>query len=54
MLSSFYQSPFEDFGRDVIDFKSVSTKCGTLEDFDELVKELHALGMLFRLYMSAL
>lgn len=44
MLSCFYDSPFEDFGRDVTDFKAIYYKYGTLTDFDKLVQELHDRG----------
>ncbi len=38
-LSPIYPSPMADFGYDVSDYSNVHAEYGTLEDFDELVKE---------------
>ena len=44
LLSSFYDSPFEHLGRDIRDFTTISSKYGSIEDFDLLVTELRRLG----------
>ena len=45
-LSPFYKSPMVDFGYDVSDYIQVDPLFGTLEDFDDMVKEAHRLGTL--------
>jgi len=44
LLSSVLDSPFDNFGRDVLDFMSVNTKYGSIQEFDYLITELHARG----------
>ncbi len=44
-LSPFYKSPMKDFGYDVADYCDVDPIFGTLEDFDRLLEEAHALGL---------
>jgi len=44
-LSPFYPSPQKDFGYDVSDYVDVASEYGTLEDFDRLVDDLHAVGI---------
>ena len=44
-LSPFYPSALADGGYDVDDYRDVDPRLGTLEDFDELVGELHAAGI---------
>jgi microsomal dipeptidase-like Zn-dependent dipeptidase len=44
LLSSVFDSTIENFGRDVIDFKSVNAEYGTLQDLDNLIAELHERG----------
>ena len=44
-LSPFYRSPQNDAGYDVSDYVSVDPLFGTLEDFDEMVKEAHRLSL---------
>jgi alpha-glucosidase len=44
-LSPIYPSPDVDFGYDVSDYIGIDPKYGTLEDFDRLVCEAHALGI---------
>lgn len=44
-LSPFYPSPQADFGYDISDFKNVDPNYGTLDDFAEMVKKTHDLGM---------
>jgi len=44
-LSPFYRSPQKDAGYDVSDYVSVDPLFGTLEDFDEMVKEAHRLSL---------
>ena len=41
-LSPFYPSPMADFGYDVADYCDVAPEFGTLDDFDELVRQAHA------------
>ncbi len=44
-LSPFYPSPMADFGYDVSDYTGVHPMFGTLDDFDELVRQAHARGI---------
>src|SRR4051794_24945156 len=44
-LTPFYPSPGADHGYDVSDYVDVDPQFGTLDDFDELVADTHALGM---------
>jgi oligo-1,6-glucosidase len=44
-LSPIYASPADDNGYDISDYQSVDPAFGTLDDFDELVRETHARGM---------
>ncbi len=44
-LSPFFPSPMVDFGYDVSDHCDVDPRYGTLDDFDRLVEEAHALGL---------
>ena len=44
-LSPIYPSPNADFGYDVTDHKAIDKTFGTLEDFDQLVSELHKRDM---------
>ena len=44
-LSPITQSPQADMGYDVSDYKEVDRLFGTLEDFDDLIKRAHALGL---------
>ncbi len=44
-LSPIYPSPNRDFGYDVSDYCAIAPEMGTMEDFDQLVKEVHARGM---------
>lgn len=40
-LSPFYASPNADNGYDISDYQKIMEKFGTMEDFDELLKEAH-------------
>jgi len=44
-MSPIYQSPNDDNGYDISDYKAISPEFGTMEDFDELLEEVHARGM---------
>lgn len=44
-LSPFYTSPMRDFGYDIADHRKVDPVFGTLEDFDELLRRAHGLGL---------
>lgn len=44
-LSPFYPSDLADGGYDVIDYRNVDPRLGTLDDFDALVAAAHAAGM---------
>jgi alpha-glucosidase len=44
-ISPIYPSPMADFGYDVADYCGVDPLFGSLEDFDALVSETHALGL---------
>src|SRR5699024_9626199 len=36
-----YQSPNDDNGYDISDYQKIAPEFGTMEDFDELLKEVH-------------
>ncbi|WP_294154222.1 alpha-glucosidase [uncultured Clostridium sp.] len=40
-----YKSPNDDNGYDISDYKAIIEEFGTMEDFDELLKEVHNRGM---------
>ncbi|GAB3960945.1 alpha-amylase family glycosyl hydrolase [Spirosoma harenae] len=44
-LSPIYPSPMADFGYDISDYENVHPLFGSLDDFDELVVEVHNRGM---------
>ncbi|XP_068082069.1 maltase 1-like [Anabrus simplex] len=44
-LSPIYTSPMVDFGYDIQDFKSIDQKFGTLDDFQNLLKEVKQRGL---------
>ncbi len=44
-ISPIYPSPMADFGYDISDYKNIHPIFGTLDDFDELVREIHARNM---------
>ncbi|SDK91476.1 glycoside hydrolase family 13 protein [Nonomuraea jiangxiensis] len=44
-LTPFYPSPMADGGYDVADYRDVDPMFGTLDDFDALVADAHALGL---------
>ncbi|GAA4194591.1 glycoside hydrolase family 13 protein [Microbacterium oryzae] len=44
-LSPFYPSALADGGYDVDDYRDVDPRIGTLDEFDEMVRELHAAGI---------
>ncbi len=44
-ISPFYPSPMVDFGYDISDYCNVDPTFGTLDDFDRLIEDAHALGI---------
>ena len=44
-MSPIYDSPNDDNGYDIRDYHKIMQEFGTMEDFDELLKETHARGM---------
>jgi len=44
-LSPIYPSPMADFGYDISDYTGIWPSFGTMEDFDELLEQVHAAGM---------
>jgi alpha-glucosidase len=44
-LSPIYRSPMVDWGYDIVDHRSVDARFGTMKDFEELVRQVHARGM---------
>jgi len=41
-ISPIYPSPMADFGYDVADYQAIDPVFGSMDDFDSLVRELHA------------
>ena len=44
-LSPIYQSPNDDNGYDISDYRAIMAEFGTMEDFDRMLAEAHARGM---------
>ena len=44
-ISPIYPSPMADFGYDISDYENIHAVFGTLDDFDQLVDEIHAREM---------
>ena len=44
-LSPVYRSPNDDNGYDISDYEDIMEEFGTMEDFDELLKEAHDRGI---------
>ncbi len=44
-LSPVYKSPNDDNGYDISDYQAIMQEFGTMEDFDEMLKEAHARGI---------
>jgi len=44
-MSPIYKSPNDDNGYDISDYKDILKEFGTMEDFDDLLKEIHSRGM---------
>ncbi len=44
-LSPVFKSPMKDFGYDVSDYRDIDPLFGTLDDFRELVRHAHSLGL---------
>ena len=47
-LSPVFKSPMKDFGYDVSDYRDIDPLFGTLDDFRELVRHAHSLGLALR------
>ncbi len=43
-LSPIYTSPMADFGYDVADYRAIDPVFGTMEDFDDLLEDIHSRG----------
>ena len=41
-LCPVYDSPNADMGYDIRDYEKIMAECGTMEDFDELLREMHS------------
>jgi oligo-1,6-glucosidase len=46
-LNPIYESPNDDNGYDISDYRAIMKEFGTMEDFDELLQGLHERGMKF-------
>ena len=46
-LNQIYESPNDDNGYDISDYRAIMKEFGTMEDFDELLQGLHERGMKF-------
>ncbi len=44
-VSPFFTSPMRDFGYDIADYRNVDPIFGTIDDFDELIRQAHARGL---------
>jgi alpha-glucosidase len=44
-LSPIYPSPMADFGYDISDYTNIDAVYGTLEDFDNLLEQIHSRGL---------
>lgn len=44
-LSPVYDSPNDDNGYDIRDYQKIMAEFGTMEDFDEMLEQMHARGM---------
>ena len=46
-LNPIYESPNDDNGYDISDYRAIMKEFGTMKDFDELLEGLHKRGMKF-------
>ncbi|HWJ25072.1 MAG TPA: alpha-amylase family glycosyl hydrolase, partial [Flavisolibacter sp.] len=44
-ISPIYPSPMADYGYDISNYTDIHPMFGTMQEFDELLKEVHARGM---------
>ncbi|HUH73971.1 MAG TPA: alpha-glucosidase [Chitinophagales bacterium] len=50
-FSPFFQSPQQDFGYDISNYRTIAPEYGTLEDVDQLIAQIHQRGMKIMLDM---
>lgn len=44
-LNPIFKSPNKDNGYDISDYREIMEECGTMDDFDKLLREVHARGL---------
>lgn len=44
-LSPVYQSPNDDMGYDISDYRAIMKEFGTMEDYDRMLAEAHSMGI---------
>ena len=44
-ISPIFKSPMKDFGYDIADYRAIDPLFGTLEEFDQLIQQAHALNI---------
>lgn len=44
-LNPIFESPNKDNGYDISDYRAIMAECGNMDDFDELLREVHARGL---------
>ncbi len=51
-LSPIYKSPMADNGYDISDFRDIDPLFGTMEDFEELVADVHGRGIRYLMFCT--